>query len=368
LKQKLLAALKYTLLFSAGLTLLWLTFRHQNLSEIYEKIKQADPFWLAASLFLAVLAFISRAIRWVILIEPNGIKPKLAPTFYALMIGYFANLAIPRIGEITRCATLAKSEKLSFNILIGTVIVERVIDLFMLFFSMLLVAIFEFDVLGNFLQEKILRPIFSGVHGTKGILTVAAAGILFVIIVALLIRKFGNNALVSKLKKMLLEISAGLKSVLRMKNNGWFLFHTFFIWFIYFLMTYVCFYCLPATSHLDMKAGLFVLVIGGLGMSAPVQGGIGAFHYIVSQGLQLFGVSNTDGIVYATLVHTTQTLLVVFLGTLSLLLMFLSGKKKVQSNQNSTEPAKYEAKLSENGIPKNPELRNSTITKDSIKS
>lgn len=338
---------------------MWLTFRHQDLSEIYEKIKQADPFWLAASLFLAVLAFISRAIRWVILMEPLGIKPKLGPTFYALMIGYFANLAIPRIGEITRCATLSKSEKLSFNNLIGTVIVERVIDLFMLFFSMLLVAISEFDVLGNFLQEKILLPIFSGIHGTKGILTVAAAGVLFTIVVVLIIKKLGNNSLVTKLKKIVSEVSAGLKSVLRMKNNGWFLFHTFFIWFIYFLMTYVCFYCLPATSHLDMKAGLFVLVIGGLGMSAPVQGGIGAFHYIVSQGLLLFGVSYTDGIVYATLVHTTQTLLVVLLGTMSLLLMFLHNKKNAQSNHESAEPPLSSSTLSD--------IPNKTIVNDTFK-
>jgi glycosyltransferase 2 family protein len=92
-------------------------------------------------------------------------------------------------------------------------------------------------------------------------------------------------------------------------------------------MTWVCFFCLEATSHLDIKAGLFILVVGGLGMSAPVQGGIGAYHYIVSQGLQLFNVSSTDGIVYATLVHTTQTLLVIVLGLWAMLKLFLIRKK-----------------------------------------
>jgi glycosyltransferase 2 family protein len=80
-----------------------------------------------------------------------------------------------------------------------------------------------------------------------------------------------------------------------------------------------------------MKAGLFILVVGGLGMSAPVQGGIGAYHYIVSQGLQLFGISSTDGIAYATLVHTTQTLLVVVLGIFALLMLFLLKNKKTTS-------------------------------------
>ena len=116
-----------------------------------------------------------------------------------------------------------------------------------------------------------------------------------------------------------------------MKNTGWFVFHTLFIWVMYFLMTYVCFFCLDATSHLNAKAGLFTLVVGGLGMAAPVQGGIGAYHYIVSQGLQLFGISTTDGIVYATLVHTSQTILVVVLGLFAMLMLF-TGKSKATAN------------------------------------
>jgi uncharacterized membrane protein YbhN (UPF0104 family) len=118
-----------------------------------------------------------------------------------------------------------------------------------------------------------------------------------------------------------------------MKNTGWFIFHTFFMWFLYFLMTWVCFFCLDATSHLDVKAGMFILVVGGLGMSAPVQGGIGAYHYIVSQGLQLFNVSSTDGIVYATLVHTTQTIIVVVLGLYAMLMLFLIKKRSKKDAQ-----------------------------------
>lgn len=333
MRQNLLTALKYILLFAVGLALLWLTFRHENLGDIFSRLSKADPFWLVLSLLLAITAFVSRAIRWVILMEPLGIKPRLAPTMYSLMIGYFANLAIPRIGEITRCGSLAKAEKLPFNKLIGTVIVERVIDLIMLFVSMMLVAFLEFDVLGGFLKSKIVDPLMEKTNGIYGIIAIlsvlAALGLVFVFI----LRKGGQHPLLVRIRKITEDIVAGLKSVLRMKNNGWFLFHTVFIWFIYFMMTYVCFYCLEPTSHLDMKAGLFVLVIGGLGMSAPVQGGIGAFHYIVSQGLQLFGVSSTDGIVYATLVHTSQTLLVVALGSLSLVLLFFYERKKARLEQ-----------------------------------
>jgi hypothetical protein len=158
------------------------------------------------------------------------------------------------------------------------------------------------------------------------------ATIVIVVFIILLFRKFrkhkvSEHSMVNRLRGLLAGVASGFKTILRMKNNGWFVFHTIFIWVVYFFMTWVCFFCLDATSHLDVKAGMFVLVVGGLGMSAPVQGGIGAYHYIVSQGLQLFGVSATDGIVYATLVHTTQTLLVVVLGLIALLLLFMDRKK-----------------------------------------
>jgi len=335
LKSKLISGFKYVFLFSIGLVLLWLTFRNENLSEIFHKISLANPFWLGLSVILALGAFYSRAVRWIMLMEPLGYKPKLSSTLRALFLGYFANLAIPRIGEITRCGALTTSEKVPFNALIGTVIVERVIDLVMLFFSMLLVAILEYDMLSSFLSEKIVDPLIMKFTFLDN--PFVLSGILFFfILIFWLLWKFTRrqmegkkeSGLVVKIRGILHEVAQGFKTILRMKNTGWFIFHTFLIWTFYFLMTWVCFFCLESTAHLDMKAGMFVLVVGGLGMSAPVQGGIGAYHYIVSQGLQLFGVSSTDGIVYATLVHTTQTLLVVVLGLYAMGMLFVTGKKK----------------------------------------
>ena len=328
---KFLGALKYLLLLLAGLGLLWLAFRNENIGDVWAKIRVADPYWLGASVILAILAFISRAVRWVMLIEPLGYKPRLSITLYALMIGYLANLAVPRIGEITRCASLSKSEKVPFNGLIGTVIVERAIDLLMLFISIALVAILEFRMLTSFLLEKIINPLLFSGSGPTDYTPLYVTGAVVLIIGMLLIRFLvvnKSNRFRNKIISVLKEVGAGLSSVMRMKNNWWFLFHSVFIWVMYFLMTWVCFFCLEATSELNLHAGLFILVVGGLGMSAPVQGGIGAFHYIVSQGLQLFGVSSTDGIAYATLVHTTQTLLVIVLGGLAFLLLFLARSKK----------------------------------------
>ncbi len=335
MKQKVIATIKYVLLFAIGLSLLWLTFRNENLAEIFNKLAAADPFWLGISLLIGMAAFISRAVRWIMLMEPMGYKPPLSSTLYALWLGYFANLAIPRIGEITRCGALAGKEKVPFNALIGTVIVERVIDLVMLVFTMTLAAALEFDLLSNFLNEKLISPLKSKFAFTTNPLfpVIVIAVILIGIWIVYSFFKKGakERPLVTKLKGFLHEVGTGFKTILRMKNTGWFVFHTLFIWVLYFLMTYVCFFCLDATSHLNAKAGLFTLVVGGLGMAAPVQGGIGAYHYIVSQGLQLFGISTTDGIVYATLVHTSQTILVVVLGLFAMLMLF-TGKSKATAN------------------------------------
>ncbi|MFN5324105.1 MAG: lysylphosphatidylglycerol synthase transmembrane domain-containing protein [Bacteroidota bacterium] len=329
MKKNLTAAIKYLLFFAAGCMLLWLAFRNENLSDVWGKMQVANPFWLGLSIAIAILSLISRAVRWKMLIEPLGYKPRTSRTLYALLIGYLANLAIPRIGEISRCVSLNKSEKVPFNGLIGTVIVERAIDLAMLFLCMALVAVFQFEVLYSFLMEKIISPVMSNGADGQSILMLLAVGLIVGIVAGFWFLKNKESRLRKKISTIIREVGSGLGSVLRMKNNIWFLFHTVFIWVAYFFMTYTCFFCLPSTSALGVGEGLFILVVGGLGMSAPVQGGIGAYHYIVSHGLQLFGVSSTDGLVYATLVHTTQTLLMIVLGAWALLMLMIPEKKQV---------------------------------------
>jgi len=330
-QSKVFSAIKYLLLFAIGVLLLWLTFRHEDLHDVFVKIEHANFFFVIIAFVFGFVAFVLRAHRWNMLLKPMGFNPKLSNACYALGIGYFANLAIPRIGEITRCGVLSKSENVPFEKLIGTVIIERVIDLIMLAFSMLLVAILEFDLLKNFLIDKIISPMTdkTDANGSSHLsmwlilfLLVLIAGTVF-----LFKSKKAENIKI-KIKKLFLGVADGLKTIFKMKNPGWFVFHTFFIWVLYFLATYVTFFSLKATSGLGLKEGIFVLVAGGLGMSAPVQGGIGAYHYIVSQSLILFNISSTDGIVYATLAHTSQTLLVVIIGIVSLFLVFRTNKAK----------------------------------------
>lgn len=255
-------------------------------------------------------------------------------TFHSLMIGYFANLAIPRIGEISRCAALTKAEQVPFDKLIGTVIVERISDVVMLLVSILLVLTVEYNRLGGFLNDQFFSPVIEKLRHSGILLAILV--ITIIVLTMLLVRYFKKNkesVLVKKISKLTSGIIAGLKSIITMKSRGEFLVHTIFIWLMYFLMTYTSFFALTSTSILDMKAGLLIMVIGGIAMSAPVQGGIGTYHFLVSQALLLYGIAYANGIVFATMVHTWQIIVSVILGLIGWLVIFVFPKK------NSNEPS-----------------------------
>lgn len=271
----------------------------------------------------SIAALISRAMRWNLLIEPLGFKPQLSSSFHSLMIGYFANLAIPRIGEITRCGALSKAEKVPFNKLIGTVIVERASDLIMLAVSIVLLGLMEHRLIGFLLTE-----VFDKFKDSKSMLIVGLVGfVLFIVLFSLWLRSSSSGKLKARVMKIVLEVVEGLKSVFKMKGGFAFLAHTLFIWLMYYLMVYVSFFALVPTSHLDAKAGLFLMVAGGIGMSAPVQGGIGTYHILVSQGLMVYGISKGDGLIFATLVHTAQLVLLLLLGTIAVIALFFKNRK-----------------------------------------
>lgn len=329
MKNKIIPAIKYLLFLAIGIGMLWLTFRNQDFSLLAEKIKTLKINWLIAAFLVAILSHLSRAARWVMLIEPLGYKPKLSNTFWALCAGYFANLAIPRIGEITRCGLLTKAEKVPFNELLGTVIVERVMDVIMLFILLVAVAAMQYHLIGDFLQTNIIQPL-AGKFQNPVVLLVLVAGLVMMAVVVYFLffrKREKSNPMLEKITLLLKGVVDGVKSVSKLKNIPLFIFHTIFIWAMYFMATWLCFFTLDATSHLSAVAGLFILVAGGLGMSAPVQGGIGAFHYIVSRGLMLYGISETDGIIYATISHGYQTLLVIVLGAIGFFVLMATSRK-----------------------------------------
>jgi len=305
-----------------------LAFSNVNFNRLAADLKEADYSWLLLSIIFGFIAFVSRARRWVLLVNPLGYHPSLKNAFFSLMTGYLANLALPRIGEITRCVALGKKEKIPVDQLIGTVVVERTIDFLSLLTIMIFLIITSGDQIGIFLKESILVPIqqkIFSIFGSTWILWV----ILFVLMVAgffLLIKykkRLRKIRFFAKMFDLARGIINGLKTITNLKRKWEFILLTLFIWINYTLMTWVVVFSIESTSHLTLGDSIFLLVIGGLAMSAPVQSGLGAFHYIISRGLLIVkGIPLEDGLVYALLTHESQLIFVAIIGTISFFIVF----------------------------------------------
>jgi glycosyltransferase 2 family protein len=328
-----LPILRSLLLLAIAAGLLFLAFRGVKISSIVHAVGQANLWWVLGSVAFSVVALISRGYRWKLLIEPLGYSPSLQKTTYSLMVGYLANLALPRLGELTRCGSLSKAESIPFSPLLGTVITERLVDLVSLFSCLLLLLVIERNRFGIEFRATILNPIIEPIARHKWLVLLLVIGVAIALIVY---RHFQSRqqAAGSFWSKLLIDLVTGLRSITHLRRPWLFVFHTVFIWVSYFLGVYFCFLALPYTASLGYRAAIFALVAGGFGMSAPVQGGIGAYHLLVSKGLMLYGVSQQDGLAFATLVHSLQLLLVLLFGTASLILLFLERRMSRKKNWN----------------------------------
>lgn len=324
--------LKYVLLLAVGAILLWLAFRGQDLSKIVSELKNANYSWVFVSVFVSLIAHYVRGLRWKMLVKPLGYSPSNFNMFNAVMVGYLANLAVPRMGEVSRCGVLTKTDEVPLQSLIGTVIIERIIDVIFLLGILILSILIEFSTIKDFLFTNILNPILEKFQNAQASLLLAIALFLVLIIAFLLIKKYHqkllNNKIYAKLWNVISGFKDGILSVSKMQNKGLFIFYSVVIWAMYTISTWVCFFAIAPTSELSLSTALFVMAVGGIGMSAPVQGGIGAYEAAIQVALLVYGISSADGLSYATLNHSSQILSILIVGSISLLFIFISNKKK----------------------------------------
>jgi glycosyltransferase 2 family protein len=326
-----LRILKFLLLLAIAGGLLFIAFRGVRIATVVRDVGQANLFWISGAAVFSVAAFVSRAYRWNLLIEPLGYSPSLKNATSSLMVGYLANLAVPRLGELTRCGSLSKAESIPFTLLLGTVIAERFVDLISLFTCLLVLLIIEGNRFGTQFRSIIPTSIIEPIARHKWLVLLLVIGVagVFVVYRHFQSRQKGASSFWSKL---LTDLVTGLRSITNLSRPWLFVFHSVLIWVLYFLGVYFCFLALPYTAGLGYRAALFALVAGGFAMSAPVQGGIGAYHLLVSRGLTLYGLSQQDGLAFATLVHGLQLLLVLVFGTAALILLFLEGRTSSRKN------------------------------------
>lgn len=314
--------------------LLWLAFRNVEFNKLIEGLKKADYKWVLLSILFGFLAYLSRARRWILLIHALGYKPSFSGTFHAMMTGYLANLALPRIGEISKCVALGKKEKIPVDQLIGTVVVERTIDILSLLLIMIFLIILRGNQINQFLNASIFKPLQEKVFSVLGFtwilwVIIILAGSLSFVLLIIYRKDLARIRLFRKFFDLAKGIISGLKTITNLKGKWEFIFHTIFLWVNYTLMTWVVVFAIEPTSHLTLGDSVFLLVIGGLAMSAPVQSGLGAFHYIISRGLAFVeGVRIEDGLIYAFLTHESQLIFIILTGALSFFVIFGKDHKR----------------------------------------
>jgi glycosyltransferase 2 family protein len=337
MKKAVTGILKVSIPLALGIFLIWFIYKDLSLQDkehILQSFKTAEYRWIFLSMILGVFSHISRAYRWNILLKPLGHTASLKNNFFAIMVGYLANMAFPRLGEISRAAVVTKYEKIPFEKGFGTIMAERVVDMIILFVLTLITIASQMELLGGFLKKELLMPLkekFSADQTAKvifvGILLVFAIGTYYIL-------KTKIKILWKKLKSFLLGFAEGFKTILKIEKKGMFLFHSLFIWLLYFLMLWVCFYSLPETANVSLGGVLSCFIFGSFGIIA-VQGGIGAYPAILTKTLALYGIATPFAFALGWIAWTGQTLMILLTGLLSIILLPLTNKKTEGNEQHS---------------------------------
>lgn len=305
-----------------------------NVKEVLHEASKMDFSFFIISALMALLAHYSRAIRWRYLIRSFGYNPKIKNVFLSVLFMYFSNLIIPRSGEVARCGTLYKYEKIPVKNLLGTVVVERLFDLLTLFLGVILLMVLQFSTVKGMyfklmekrrLLESAEPGFFDQVIGfLSSKVFLAVLGVLLLGAIYLLFhyrKKIVDLKFFQKLILFKVELIEGVKKVSKLEQKSAFVGHTLFIWAMYFGMTYVCFFAYEPTASLGLSAGFAVFMAGSFGMIAPTNGGIGAWHLMVGLALSIFGVSDENGVAIAQVAFASMTGAVILYGAVSIIIL-----------------------------------------------
>ena len=304
-----------------GIFFIYLSINITSIEErklIISYIKNADLKYIIISIIFGILSHLSRAFRWKYLLQPLGYNPKFINSILAVLISYIANLGIPRSGEILRATTLSSYEKIPFEKLFGTIVAERIVDLLILLSLIFLTFSLQFDLIWEILNKRpiYLKTIFIG-----------APFLFFVFFVIKWFLKKNNSKILLKIKAILKGFIEGIMSIKNMPSKNNFIAHTVFIWTMYFGMFFIIKWTIPEMEKLDLEYLLPTFVIGGLTLTAT-NGGIGIYPLSVAMPLSFFGISNESGLAFGWIVWTSQTLMILFFGSLSFFILPLVNRRK----------------------------------------
>ena len=360
---------KIVLPFVLGGAILWWMYRGEDLSTISRVLtEEMNWTWMLLSFPFGILAQMFRGWRWKQTLDPIDdlspstvkqpspdikIRARSATCIHAVFISYAASLVIPRIGEFSRCAVLKRYDGVSFSKALGTVVTERAVDTLLVMLYSGIILLIEMSVFGTFFKktgtslDRILES-----FSLTGWLVTAVCGIAALVLLLLLLK---NVSIYNKVKMTLSGIWEGVLSLRGIQNLPLYLFFSIGIWVMYFLHYYLTFFCFDFTANLGIGCALVSFVVANFAVIVPTPNGAGPWHFAIKTMLILYGVADEQALWFVLIVHTVQTLLVVFLGVYAWLALSFTRKKlkflraETQRSQSDTQRSIIKSKLNIRG-------------------
>lgn len=276
--------------------------------------------WLVLSMLISMLSHLFRAWRWQLLIQAAGSQVRVFDAFAAVLVGYMANAAVPRMGEISRCTVLTTKTKTAFPVLAGTVVTERALDVLTLLSLIMLAFILQYQRLIAYFQQFQFSPWF--------MVGIIVFGLLLLYFFMKFRQKWLSIPFLNKVYTFVLEVLSSAMSVFRLKNVGLFSVLTVLIWLSYTLSTFLATYIFASTASIGLELSFILMVMGGIGMTLPVPGGLGPFHNAIIWTLVAFGYAKSDGEALALIIHTPQLIMLVITGAMGYFYLLSTSKMK----------------------------------------
>ncbi len=305
--------LKTALPFALGIGILWWMYRETDWTDFWHTISSELHWgWMLVSLIFGVVPQVFRALRWQMTLRPMGEFARSRTCINAIFLSYAASLVIPRVGEVTRCGTLKKVDDISFSKSIGTVVTERLVDSLIMLVIAAAAFLSQLPVFLKFIDET-GADFHSLVHrfsSTGYLVTILCIVLALAICGSLLFR----YKMFAQSREKVLGIWEGIRSLRHVERPWLYWFYSVGIWVGYFLHFYLAFFCFDFTAGINPWAALLIFSIGSFAVLVPTPNGAGSWHFAVKTMLVLYGVAEAPAVMFALVVHTIQTGLVILLG------------------------------------------------------
>lgn len=332
MKKRLGYILKFVVFLGIGIFFIYwflLKLDAEEKAAIWQSFLSARWGWVWGVMAISLISHFVRALRWRLLFKPLKHSPTVNNTFGAVMVTYLANLAVPRLGEVMRCAMLRTSEKIPMEKSLGTVVTERIIDMLMFVVIVLLGFLLMFSSVKDFIYDSLSQK-FSSLPTLAGI---AAAGVILLAILFVVYKLFHDKlmkfSLYRKGVEMLQGCVDGVKSILHLgpKSTLLFLLYSLIIYFLYIAGGWVILNAFADTEQLGFQTAFVIYLFGSVGMMIS-QGGLGAYPVLVWQALALYGIGESTGLACGWLLWGSQQVVVLAIGLVYLVYFSLLKKKE----------------------------------------